>query len=84
MNSLRKWFRKYPTGRRSSAGRPRRPERVRPALEGLEERTVPTIMFIPQLGLETQAQNNGGSLSSYAVEIVYWGPDWYWTQDKMN
>jgi hypothetical protein len=41
-------------------------------------------MFIPQLGVETQAQNNGGSLSSYTVEIVYWGPNWYWTQVKMN
>jgi hypothetical protein len=84
MNSLRNWFRKSTSKQRAPSVRPKRPERVRLAVEGLEERAVPAIMFIPQQHLETVAQNNGASLSSYTVEIVYWGPGSYWTPDKMS
>jgi hypothetical protein len=84
MTSLRNWFRKLSSKRHKPPGRPKGLERVRLTVEGLEERTVPTIMFIPQQHLETVAANNGETLSSYGVELVYWGPGSYWTQYKRD
>jgi hypothetical protein len=67
--------------RRQSTGK----NRVRPDIQALEDRAVPTLFFPPQLGPEsTCIPLNGPRLSSQDVMLVFWGPSNYWTRDLMS
>jgi hypothetical protein len=49
---------------------------VRLALEDLEDRTVPTVVFNPHFGPETVTDGGGQKLFSPPVELVFWGSFW--------
>jgi hypothetical protein len=56
-----------------------RPSQRRPSLhlEGLEERTVPTVVFTPQFGAESLAGNSSNNaLQSPPTEFIFWGSYW--------
>src|SRR5579871_4244310 len=56
----------------------RRPDRFqcRPAVLSLEERALPSIVFDPIFGAETQRQDGGAALSSPPVYLIFWGSWW--------
>jgi plastocyanin len=68
----------------------RRPAVLRPWLEQLEDRTVPTIVFNPQFGADTieylptgqtllspmPAGSNLNVLNNPQVYLIFWGPSW--------
>jgi hypothetical protein len=88
MSTLSKWLRS--AGRRRPS--PARTRRVRPALEALEDRAVPTVAFTPHfLGTTlappsgtTLAQEEAGSLKSPPVVLIFAGSDWTTTQGLTN
>jgi hypothetical protein len=45
-------------------------------VERLEDRTVPTIVFAPQGGVEATTFGNGARLSNVPVELIFWGSGW--------
>jgi hypothetical protein len=45
-------------------------------LEALEERVTPTIMWNPAFGPEQAVDHGGSRLSSAAVFLIFWGPQW--------
>ena len=54
------------------------PDRFRPALESLEDRTVPTVVYTPYFGQETLIQTTGGdynyaTISGASVDLIFWG-----------
>jgi hypothetical protein len=59
-------------------GRPaRRPRQsARPGLEGLEDRTVPTIVFKPQFGPITVSDGNGDVLNDVPIYLIFNGDYW--------
>jgi hypothetical protein len=57
------------------AGRPKKARRQL-LLEGLEDRTVPTVIFNPIFGAQTPAQDGGARLNSPAVCVILWGSYW--------
>jgi hypothetical protein len=57
------------------ANRPRRRSRLL-QLEGLEDRTVPTIVYKPVFGPETTSQPNGEAGSQPQVFLIFWGSFW--------
>jgi hypothetical protein len=77
-------------GRRHPA--PARNNRVRPALEALEDRAVPTVAFVPHFSGTTLAppagttlaQEEAGSLKSPPVVLIFAGSDWTTTQGQSN
>jgi hypothetical protein len=50
--------------------------RCRPALMGLEDRSLPSIFFNPVFGNEAQKQDGGASLQSPPVYLIFWGSWW--------
>jgi hypothetical protein len=75
--------------RRDHHGAPQRPVRRRRAaplaLEPLEDRRLPTVVFTPAFGAETLQKTpnndyNFQTLSSPTVELIFWGK--YWGQHK--
>jgi hypothetical protein len=44
-------------------------------LEGLEDRTVPSILF-DNLTSATTGDNNGPVINHVHVELIFWGADW--------
>jgi hypothetical protein len=58
-----------PTGRRA------RRRHLRPQFERLEDRTVPTLVFTPQFGAETQTHSGGGP-GGNPVYFIFTGPGW--------
>src|SRR5262245_43961848 len=76
--SIRKPYRPLTSRRRT----PNRRSTPRPLLcvEGLEERTVPTVSFQPQFGIE-HAHDGGGSKMGNAtpgvpIHLIFWGSYW--------
>src|SRR6516165_2176055 len=69
-----------------SAPRPaRRPKRTHLHIESLEDRTVPTILFQPQMGLESAHDNGGLKLSNdIPVYTIFWGSGWNWDNPNGN
>jgi hypothetical protein len=64
---------------RSSRGRAttsRRNHILRCAIESLEERAVPAILFTPNFGPETTRDFGGFKLSKEAVYFTFWGSYW--------
>jgi hypothetical protein len=68
ISTLRRAF-SHPTGR-PSGGR-----RARPAVEPLESRDVPTLVFPPKFGPET-VTHRGMVLSNTPVYFLFWGSYW--------
>jgi hypothetical protein len=64
----------------SRARKPRRPQRVRPTVEALEDRLVPTVAFKPFFGAEGLF-NNHNLLSSSDIYPIFWG---HWWGDHMD
>src|SRR5690242_347801 len=61
---------------RRPARRPRKPTR-RPELECLENRTVPTIIYRPVFGIETDSsQDNDEHGIRPAIYLTFWGQYW--------
>ncbi len=61
--------------------------RVRPLLETLEDRTVPTVVFNPVFGAETliptpQNDYNFTTMANAPVNLIYWGSSWSTTAGK--
>ncbi len=56
----------------------RRDQRLRPALglEALEQRTVPTVRFMPHFGPEPVSDGNGPILSNPHIRLIFDGPGW--------
>lgn len=71
-----RWFRKLS---RPSTPKPR--PRVRPVLEHLEERAVPTVAFNPEFGSETFTGANDGMLSP-TIHAVFQGAYWNTARGK--
>jgi hypothetical protein len=61
-------------GRPAQRHKSRRPRQLQ--LETLEDRTLLSIMFNPQFGVETQIQDNGAALQSPPVYLIFWGSFW--------
>lgn len=62
--------------RRGFPNRPARPRCVRPRLERLEDRVVPTIVFEPHYGAESASYNGGQVLGNTPVYLLFWGSYW--------
>jgi hypothetical protein len=60
---------------RRSVAQQRRP-RQHLALEPLEDRVTPTVIFNSFFGPETQKPNGGASLSSPPIFLIFWGSYW--------
>jgi hypothetical protein len=82
MSKLAHWFRKSSKNHRSRARRTRPPARL--SVESLEERTVPTIVFLPKYGPEGFADNHGTRLSDVPVYLIFWGSYWKKTTTDTN
>jgi hypothetical protein len=78
------WFRPWSGAKCTPVHKPRRRERTRLEVEALEERAVPTIIVKPQFGAETTHDDPEEALSSPAVYLFFWGPNAYWTSDKVQ
>jgi hypothetical protein len=80
MASLKSWLRnwwKQETRPAAPARKGARRRGYRPALESLEDRRVPTILFVPKFGAETLAPNlPKAGLTSPPVFVVFWGSYW--------
>jgi hypothetical protein len=67
-------------GRRSRSGtRRHQPARVRPAVEVLEDRTTPAILFAPQHGALNATSDGGavlGGSSDVHIYNIFWGSYW--------
>jgi hypothetical protein len=76
------WLRKNFVNEAARGGRrPRRSTRSRtarrPGLEGLEDRTVPTVVFDPQFPAETATTPaNTTTLVNTPIDLVFWGSYW--------
>jgi len=68
-SNLRRWL--EPVSRCRAA---RRPQRFRPTLECLEDRTVPSILFGNPRG-ETVSDGGGPVLTNAHVELIFWGSE---------
>ena len=96
MFDFSKWFRKtfrvdprishHP--RRPGGRKPRRPDRLRPQLEGLEDRIVPSTLWIDQSGITTYvgggsvevSANGAGYTFSASEPINVAGTGWFFAQ----
>jgi hypothetical protein len=54
----------------------RRPFSRLPRIEQLEDRTVPSILFMPQFGNETATDRSGLRLHNTEVYLIFWGSYW--------
>src|SRR5438270_12867069 len=45
-------------------------------MEALENRRMMSVVYHPVFGVETQKQDNGATLSSPPVELIFWGSFW--------
>ncbi len=75
---MRQWFKNVVAqvkklGKNRSASQPQR--RARLELEALEDRLVPTVVFIPKFGAETVSGQNI-ALRSPHVDVIFSGPSW--------
>ena len=68
----------------SSSRKPFLKNRARLELEGLENRTMPTVLFVPQLGAEGVPSGNGEALGLQSVHLDFWGPSSYWTPSLVS
>jgi hypothetical protein len=50
-----------------------------PWIEQLEDRTVPSILYMPQFGNETATDRGGLQLRNTEVYLIFWGS--YWGSD---
>jgi hypothetical protein len=66
---------RYPLSRRTAAPKSMRLGGFRPRLEGLEDRTVPSILFGDTPNLTT-SDSNGPVLANAQVRLVFWGSGW--------
>jgi hypothetical protein len=69
------WFSPRSLSAHRRTRRPRKPTR-RPELECLEDRTVPTIIYKPVFGIETQSQGNGETGIQPQIYLTFWGQYW--------
>jgi hypothetical protein len=82
MSACKYWLpRLFPVA--AGARKSGRSRRARLAMEELEGRLLPTVVFLPQLGAEQQDAGNGDQLSSQTVQLVYWGPSSIWNGATM-
>jgi hypothetical protein len=63
---------------RARRSAPRLDRHVRPQIECLEDRQVPTILFHPVYGAETAVDNGGNKLSSPNVYLIFNSPGNTW------
>ena len=75
VRSLTNWFSRKPSSRALGPRRPSAQQRARLALEALEDRTVPTVLFIPTFGAETVQGSNEGMISP-SVHLIFSGSSW--------
>jgi hypothetical protein len=62
---------------RKSRGPAARPRRARPlALEQLEDRVTPAVVFNQVFGVETDKQDGNAVLNSPPVFLIFWGSYW--------
>jgi hypothetical protein len=60
-------------GRRRRSGPDRAPAHI---LEALENRVLLKSVFAPVFGAETQKQDNGATVSSPSIDVIFWGSFW--------
>ncbi len=72
MRALKKLFRSLRRGPRPRFLR----EARRLELLGLEDRTVPTIVFTPAFGAESATDHGGDTLPDVPVYLIFWGQGW--------
>src|SRR5207244_13328925 len=77
---LQSWLNQDSTrSQRQSRKRKAKPtrQRSRPLLlETLEDRTVPTVLFAPQFGIESAAPDGAQRINSPNLYVVLWGSSW--------
>jgi hypothetical protein len=73
--TLHRRIRKFFSSPWASRSGQRRPSRLL-QLEALEDRTLPTVVFTPQFGVETQARDQGERLELPDVYLIFWGSAW--------
>src|SRR5215468_7032691 len=56
------------------AERNRRP--VQFLVEQLEDRTVPSVVYLPQYGAQGFVDKGGLKLNDVPVYLIFWGPSW--------
>src|SRR5258708_6470550 len=78
LNSLKqRWNQRQSRKRRTVRNR-------RPALEYLEERITPAIVWDPVFGNEQAIDHGGPRLNSAPVFLIFWGPQWRQTRSDFN
>lgn len=53
-------------------------------IEVLEDRTLPTIVYLPALGAEQETRDNGGRLNDPPLYLDFWGSYWTTTAGLSN
>jgi hypothetical protein len=76
MSKFAQWFNLFSKGGRRRARKPERRQPIRPAIERLEDRMVPTVAFRPVFGAEHMLSTGGHQLQSPRVFPIFWGSWW--------
>ncbi len=76
MSRSGKWFRKLFQAGPSQGRNGTRRDQTRLTVEGLEDRCVPTIVFLPQYGQEGFQDKGGLRLNDVPVYLIFWGSYW--------
>lgn len=77
MAQFKNWLRRLVRTDRSCSREKRRPKRAWLALETLEDRTMPSVVFQPQFGAEHATDQGGLKLNNVPVYLIFKGA--YWT-----